>query len=237
MQKKRALHQVSSNMVSNKAMMIQNKHKKITPESGIQPQRDVEMKKERKTTFSDLPWDIVEVILDYVNLNAINDVTKIRYYKILRLVNRVLCRKINRRRKSLIFQDRTITERCFATLLERATRNLKHFGIFSNLAIIKKTTFDKFMPQMIGLQRLELSRCNNFIGETGVKRILVSCKRTLQYLALPYQNKAFDISVGATISSMYNLQTLYLGTQGAVRFNRQTSVPQTEMVDHHKYSL
>lgn len=104
------------------------------------------MKKEVKTTFSDLPWDIVEVILDFVNLNGINDVTKIKSYKILRLVNRVLCRKINRRRNSLVFKDRQITERCYATLLERATRNLKHFGIFSNLNYIKKTSFDKFMP-------------------------------------------------------------------------------------------
>lgn len=170
------------------------------------------MKKEVKTSFSDLPWDIVEVILDFVNLNGISDVTKIKTYKLLRLVNRVLCRKINRRRNALVFRDRLITERCYATLLERSTRNLRHFGIFSNLTYIKKTTFEKFMPQMTGLQRLELSRCNNCIGEIGVKRILASCKSSLVYLALPYQNKAFDISVGATISGMSNLQTLYLGT-------------------------
>lgn len=90
---------------------------------------------------------------------------------------------------------------------------------------------------MIGLQRLELSRCNNCIGELGVNRILVSCKRSLVYLALPYQNKAFDYSVGATISGMANLQTLYLGTPGAIRFSRQIAIPQTEIVDHHKFSL
>ena len=90
---------------------------------------------------------------------------------------------------------------------------------------------------MIGLRRLDLSRCNNCIGELGLNRILVSCKRNLVYLALPYQSHSFTYSIGATISTLTNLETLYLGSSGAVGFSRTNLVPQFELVDHHKFSL
>jgi hypothetical protein len=106
--------------------------------ANTKPSEDVEMmdhSKPRKITFQDLPWDMIEVILDFIPLNDAIDVNKgtQKVYEVIRLLNRDFYRMINARRKSLVFRDRQITEQVFLDLIAKST------GRFSDIRLMGKT--------------------------------------------------------------------------------------------------
>jgi len=134
---------------------------------------NVEMVATNKINFQDLPWDMMEMVIDFIPLNDINSGTQ-KVYEIIRLLNRDFYRMINSRRKSLVFRDKLITERVFLDLIAKSTgrytdirlmgkspltsRNckIKQFAITSNLPNIKLTVFNKFIAPIKGLLQLEL---------------------------------------------------------------------------------
>ena len=131
---------------------------------------NVEMVATNKINFQDLPWDMMEMVIDFIPLNDINSGTQ-KVYEIIRLLNRDFYRMINSRRKSLVFRDKLITERVFLDLIAKSTgrytnigkspltsRNckIKQFAITSNLPNIKLTVFNKFITPIKGLLQLEL---------------------------------------------------------------------------------
>ena len=159
---------------------------------------DQEMVPDTNITFQDLPWDVIEVVLDFIPLNDVtNDVGNQKVYHVIRLLNRDIYRMINARRKSLIFKDKQISERTFFGLIAKTTgrnslyedvrlvgrtsltcnrRQIKQFGIMANLTNIKQGVFNKMMTPIKGLQQLELQNfTNNCLGEQGLNRLLIGC--------------------------------------------------------------
>lgn len=76
---------------------------------------------------------------------------------------------------------------------------------------IKVTSFNKLIPVLPGLRQLELSKFSSSLGEDGLTRLLGSCKRSLEYLALPYTTKAVSLSVMNQVSLMPRLLTFIMG--------------------------
>ena len=97
------------------------------------------------------------------------------------------------------------------TPLTMRSSQFQQLAIMCNMPNVKVNAFNKMMPAFPGLRQLELSKFSSSLGEEGLIRLLASCKRTLQYLALPYTTKAVSTSVLNHVSHMPKLTSFIMG--------------------------
>ena len=133
----------------------------------------------KRLAFTDLPWDCLEVVLDFLPLNEAYynspEQTQVGFsaavqktYQVVRLISRDIYRLINKRRKALIFKDRAIASTAFLDLVRKASgrppttvgrrtplvsnlNSLKQFAIMCRLTNLTMTDFNKWIIPIPGL--------------------------------------------------------------------------------------
>ena len=95
---------------------------------------------------------------------------------------------------------------------KHATKSIQQFGILSSLPAVKVSQFNKFILPIKGLLQLELSKFSQGLGETGLNRLLMGCRSTLEYISLPYNSPSVSEMTLSTVGTMDKLTTIHLGT-------------------------
>lgn len=131
--KKRKIDEISGSHNTH-PQNIRSKVRKLTLQSPDQQViSNVANSKLYDTSFNDLPWDVVRLILNYIQP------VLLRSFR----VNKELTKLINKRKKGLHFRNGEVSSKVFFSLAEKS-RTIKSFQISVNLKFIKKTEIDKF---------------------------------------------------------------------------------------------
>lgn len=189
-----------------------------------------------KCGFKDVPWDCLDIVVDFLPLNLVFGGS--HYYKEARLLNRNLYRLINKRRLSLTFRSREITERVFFDLIEKSSRHyngpgssnrvgiasladrpplvgtfckIKVLSIKCNIQSLKMTVFNKLVTPLPGLEFIDFQGAHACLGEQGLNRILMGCRSTLRSAKLPYHSQGVGQLTLQTLGTLPKLETLILG--------------------------
>ena len=209
MSKKRTLLQMQQNRRA--VPDVPNKHRKVNL-----PQLSKPLTPTQSSSKPSLPWDLYHIIIDFYPLNS-------GLYKTLRLVSRDFYRFICKRRTSLILNESSISQRVFFDLVEKSTGakrsplvfwtqcKVKQFAILKNIDTINATAFNKFIVPIKGLLQLDVQNFTRGIGEQGLNRLLMGCRSTLKYIALPFGSASVNQVTLSTVGTMPNLESIYLG--------------------------
>ncbi|CDW81505.1 exportin-t [Stylonychia lemnae] len=191
---KRITEESTDRITSNSQQMRQNESQMIIDS----PSSTAEIKK--KISMNDLPWDMINLVIAF---SMEMDLKK------LKRTNKDLQKLIDKKKSSLSFNRKEITDKIFFGLLEKS-RMIKFLNLKQNFTMISLKSLNNHMVTFPKLIELNLLNFTNFQDQM-LSRLIFACQKTLRILKISYGMIGFNEIIISSLVGCRKLKDLQLG--------------------------